>query len=80
VKQLLSSKKALACIVGLVAVVLSMLLGKLGVSIPEDRVEEIVMLISAYVLGQGIADHGKEKEKAKAVIGTLGAPPSPPAV
>jgi len=73
VKQLLSSKKALACIVGLVAVVLSMLLGKLGVSIPEDRIEEMVALLCAYVLGQGISDFGKGAKQVDAPK-----PPPPP--
>ena len=59
--DLLKSKKAIACLVGLVAVVLSMILGKLGVSIPEERIHEVLVLLASYILGQGLADVGKSK-------------------
>lgn len=55
--ELLSSKKAVATMVG----VLLTIVAKTGLVLPEDSVTEIVQVIMAYVIGQGIADHGKEK-------------------
>jgi len=75
--DLLKSKKAIACLVGLVAVVLSMLLGKLGVSIPEEKIHEVLLLLASYILGQGLADVGKEK--VKAMNPPPPKPPVPPA-
>lgn len=59
-KGLLASKKALAMIVG----VLMGLFGK-KLGIDEDALTKIVGSIMAYIVGQGIADHGKEAVKAK---------------
>jgi hypothetical protein len=50
------SKKAIASITGIAVVGLK----AIGVNIPEDSVLQIVGLIMAYVVGQGIADVGKE--------------------
>lgn len=57
--QLLSSKKGIAFIVGLLLVILN----SLGVMIPEENLTELVGLIIAYILGQGVADAGKEATK-----------------
>jgi len=50
-----TSKKAIATIVGLIAV----WLGKKGLALTPEQQQQIVALIMAYVLGQGVADHGK---------------------
>ena len=55
IKELLKSKKFLATAVGIVVSVLA----GLGVPIPEATVKELLTLIVAFVVGQGIADHGK---------------------
>lgn len=60
IKGLIASKKALAMIVG----VLMGLFGK-KLGIDEDALTKIVGSIMAYIVGQGIADHGKEAVKAK---------------
>lgn len=61
-KSLLTSKKflvaALACIVWLV--------GKLGVHLDNDALLGAVTPLWTYVLGQGIADHGKDAAKIDA--------------
>ena len=64
IPEVLKSKKFQAFLLGLVSVVCSKLLG-LG----EEETKMIVGLVAAYVLGQGIADNGKEAAKV--------APPAP---
>jgi len=60
-KGLIASKKAVAMIVGV-------LMGAFGkkLGLDETSVTQIVGAVMAYVIGQGIADHGKEAVKAKA--------------
>ena len=53
------SKKAIASITGIALVGLK----AIGVNIPEESVLQIVGLIMAYVVGQGIADVGKAKQQ-----------------
>lgn len=53
-KQLLTSKKFLATLVGCASVVATTYF-----SLPEESVDEIVKLLMAYVVGQGMADFGK---------------------
>jgi len=57
-KELLNSKKFVAMIIGVIATFLSRRLG-----LPEEQVAEVIGLIIAYVVGQGIADNGKEAAK-----------------
>ena len=56
IKQLLSSKKAIAAVTG----VLVSVVGRWGLDLPVDAVNQIVGVIAAYIVGQGIADAGKE--------------------
>lgn len=57
--SLISSKKFIAMIVGLILTMLA----KANIGLSEASVTEIVALIMSYIVGQGIADHGKEKAK-----------------
>lgn len=59
-KDLLSSKKAVAGLVAIAAIVLN----AVGLPIPEDTLTQIVAVVMAYIVGQGFADIGKEAEKA----------------
>ena len=59
-KTLLTSKKALAAIV---AVIMALIGKKVGLE--ADSVTQVVGAIIAYIVGQGIADAGKEAVKAK---------------
>ena len=59
IRTMLSSKKAIAAIVGVIVV----LAGHFGLELPSESVAEIVGLIIAYVLGQGLADIGKEADR-----------------
>lgn len=56
VKALLSSKKFIAALIA----ALVWLGGKVGLHVDSETMAGIVGPIVAYVLGQGIADHGKE--------------------
>ena len=66
IKGLLSSKKALAAIAGVVVT----LVGKLGIDLDTDALVILITPIVAFVVGQGIADNGKEAAKV-----ALGDPP-----
>lgn len=62
VKQILTSKKALAAIAG--ALVWG--LGRLGWDIPAADLLPVIGIIAAFILGQGWADGGKEAAKVHA--------------
>ena len=62
IKGLLSSKKGLAALVS--ALVWG--IGKVGLDLPTEAVAGIVAPLMAFILGQGIADHGKEAAKIEA--------------
>lgn len=68
-KGLFGSKKALAAMGGTVAATLVTLAGKHGVALDPAGAEKLVMVIlgivCAYVLGQGVADWGKEAAKVQ---------------
>lgn len=66
IKKLLASRKFVASASGALFVLLNEVLG-LGVS--ENTVFQVVGLLAAYVVGQGVADHGKERIKAIADLG-----------
>lgn len=60
--SLLSSKKFLALLVTLLVLVATRKLG-LDEETATELAREIVALAAAYMVGQGVADHGKEKAK-----------------
>ena len=64
IPDILKSKKGQAFLAGVILLVCKDLIGLS----PEDA-EKIVGLVMAYVVGQGISDHGKEAAKI--------APPKP---
>jgi uncharacterized membrane protein YeaQ/YmgE (transglycosylase-associated protein family) len=65
--DMFGSKKALAAMAGTVASALVLLAGKQGYALDaaaaQSLVQVILGLVGAYVLGQGVADLGKEKAK-----------------
>lgn len=61
-----TSKKALAAL----ATLLVILLQALGLPITEEMVQNILMVVGPYMVGQGIADHGKEAAKVTALLHT----------
>ena len=52
---ILTSKKALATIAGVVIVATN----RIGLNLPEEAVTQIVAAIAAYVVSQGLADFSK---------------------
>lgn len=72
-KNLLNSKKAMMAFVS--AIVWGV--AKAGLDMETEHVIGIVTPLWAYIFGQSLADHGKEKalaEKATPEMGTLGEP------
>lgn len=64
-KTLLSSKKFWALITGMLSLYLVMLFG-FDESYAMEIATRITAMVSAYILAQGVADHGKEKAKIEA--------------
>ena len=61
IADMLQSKKALMAI----ATVLVTLGSKYGLEVSADELLPIISPLMAYIVGQGIADHGKERAKAE---------------
>jgi hypothetical protein len=59
-----TSKKALAAMATLLLIVLQ----SLGLPISEEVLNKILMVVAPYLVGQGIADSGKEAAKIKATF------------
>jgi hypothetical protein len=53
--EILTSKKAIATLAGVLIVATN----RLGLQLPEEAVTQIIGAIAAYVVGQGLADLGK---------------------
>lgn len=60
--SLLGSKKFIATVGGIIV----SLVAKTGMNLPAEHVLGILGTVGAYVLGQGIADSGKEAAKITA--------------
>ena len=57
IKDMFGSKKAIAMIVGLIVSIA----GKVGLDLPTEDLTAVLSPVLAYILGQGVADVGKEK-------------------
>ena len=68
ITDLFQSKKALAAM----AAVIVGLAAKLGFEISTDELLPILSPLMAYIVGQGIADHGKERAKVEAAQSSSG--------
>ena len=62
VPRILKSKKGQALIVGLLLTLFSK---QLGIELDQAQTAEVVALIVAYIVGQGVADVGKERVRAE---------------
>lgn len=58
-KDMIGSKKAIAMIVGLIV----SFAGKYGLELPTEELTAILSPVLAYIVGQGVADAGKEKAR-----------------
>jgi len=61
IKTLLTSKKFIAALVGLGVVVVA----HFGLTLDQESIMVALSPILAYIVGQGIADTGKEKAKVE---------------
>jgi hypothetical protein len=55
VAELLTSKKAIATLAGVLIVASN----RIGLQLPEEAITQIIGAIAAYVVSQGLADFGK---------------------
>lgn len=62
-RSLFTSKKFIAALSGSIFT----LVAKLGLDIDRETIAEIVTLFGLYIVGQGIADHGKERAIVESV-------------
>ena len=62
-KDAFASKKFLATVLGAVVVALGSVFG-----LSEDQTAKVAGMVGAYILGQGLADQGKEKAKQEAKL------------
>jgi len=61
-KSMLASKKFCATIAGVVITIA----GKIGFDLPAETTNQVIALIASYVVGQGVADHGKHRNEEAA--------------
>ncbi len=59
INDMLKSKKAIAMIAGLVV----SFAGKYGLQLPIEELTAVLSPVLAYIVGQGVADVGKEKAR-----------------
>ena len=59
-KSMLGSKKFCATVAGVVVT----LAAKIGFDLPAETINQVIALIASYVIGQGVADHGKHRPVA----------------
>lgn len=62
-KGMLGSKKFLATLAGCISVIGVQFLG-MDPTAADELSQKIMFLVSTYIIGQGVADFGKEKAKA----------------
>ena len=72
-QELFASKKFLVFLAG----VLTLIASKLGLNLDPDTLNGVIALTAAYVVGQGIADHGKGAAQVNAALALKLANPIP---
>ncbi len=80
IKQLLGSKKAIA---GVATVIVNLVVGfmpegTLDTAAKQGLITAITSIAAAYLIGQGVADHGKEAKKLDAPTALTAATPEAP--
>lgn len=82
-REAVRSKKFWALILGIFVSLLALFAPKLGICDEQvhSAVTQITPLVGTYILGQGVADHGKERAKSEAAkaIAALSKPTPAPA-
>lgn len=74
------SKKATAAVATVVFLFLAPVLTRIGLTVTAEEVEKVIAVVIAYLIGQGIADHGKGAVLASATMAApaagVGQPPT----
>lgn len=70
IRALLSSKKFIAAIIGVIIA----LGARYGMNLDADVVREVVIILVAYIVAQGISDHGKDAARITAVAASAKKP------
>lgn len=65
---MLDKMKSRKLIVLVGTVLLTVLNEKLGLGLDEDTMNKIIAAAAAYIVGQGIADHGSQGKKPDVVV------------
>lgn len=60
------SKKAVAAIATVIFVFLAPQLARVGLEVTKQEIEAVVLIVVAYLAGQGLSDIGKERAKIEA--------------
>ena len=69
-KEFATSKKFIASVAGIVIAIAAK--NRFPVFLPRETVEQILAVVIAYVVGQGVADHGKAAAQIAAVSAAAG--------
>jgi uncharacterized membrane protein len=77
-KDLIASKKFTAALIGILVVIAQAVLAKLHVNVSDTQVTSMLAMLGTYILGQGIADHGKEAALINADAASAPAPQKSP--
>ena len=62
-QAIFQSKKATAALAGVLLTLLSPLAHKIGWQLTGDQVASVLVILGSFIIGQGIADAGKERAK-----------------
>lgn len=74
IRELLTSKKFVVFVAGLIVT----LAAKYSFNLDPEMIQNIIYTIVAYLIGQGIADHGKEAAKIQVTGDLVEAGKTPP--
>lgn len=62
-QAIFQSKKATAALAGVLLTLLSPFAHKIGWQLTGDQVASVLVILGSFIIGQGIADAGKERAK-----------------
>ncbi len=62
-QDMLKSKKFLAALIALIAIVIQTILQMSGFTVDDADIYKVLFVIATYILGQGLADFGKMAKK-----------------
>lgn len=63
IQAIFQSKKATAALAGVLLTLLSPFAHRIGWQLTGDQVASVLVILGSFIIGQGIADAGKERAK-----------------